>query len=220
MSDAASRPNLERRRVEFALLFFAAPIAVAYMVSTGGLASWSMPTAFATLFVVSVVLLCLTREFSWRTLLRFGLDGRWRGALAFVVLTITSLAAITYLAAPHALFRMPFDAPDLWRRISMYYPVFSVIPQGVIYRALFFSRYRPLFPNERTAIVFGALVFALGHLFFLNGLAVSLTFAGGLVFAWAHGDRGGFWFGNLLHAFAGWMVFTVGLGRFFYHGAI
>ena len=65
-----------------------------------------------------------------------------------------------------------------------------------------------------------AIVFGLAHLFYLNWVAVMLTMAGGLVFAWAHVERGSFWLAGLLHMIAGWAVFTAGLGGFFYHGAI
>lgn len=214
-------PGIKRwRGFEFAALFVAAPLATAWLVHADALSPWQMPTAFLTLFGLSILLLFLTPEFSWKTLVRFGLDGRWRPALIFVCVTVGALTLLTQILAPHALFRMPLHAPELWTRIMTFYPIFSVIPQGIIYRALFFSRYRILFPSEGVAIVGGAVIFGLAHLFFLNWVAVALTVVGGGAFAWAHGDRGGFWFANLLHAFAGAMVFTVGLGRFFYHGAI
>ena len=63
-------------------------------------------------------------------------------------------------------------------------------------------------------------MFALAHLFFQNWIALALCAAGGLAFGWAYKMRGSFWFASLLHTIGGWAVFTVGLGRYFYHGAI
>ena len=150
-----------RRGVEFAALFVAAPLATAWLVHANALSPWQMPTAFLTLLGLSILLLFLTPEFSWRTLVRFGLDGRWRPALIFVGVTVGALTLLTQVLAPHALFRMPLHATELWTRIMIFYPIFSVIPQGIIYRALFFSRYRVLFPSEGVAIVAGAVIFGL-----------------------------------------------------------
>jgi len=144
----------------------------------------------------------------------------WRILALFTVVTAAGLLAMTLWLRPGSLFSFPRYSPELWSRVMMFYPLLSVIPQGIIYRALFFERYGRLIPNDHLAIVMSAAAFSLGHLFFGNWVALSLTFAGGLVFAWAYRVKGSFWFANLLHAIGGWTVFTVGLGRFFYHGAV
>ena len=51
-------------------------------------------------------------------------------------------------------------------------------------------------------------------------MAVALTVAGGLIFAQAYLGRGGFALAVVLHAVCGAIVFTSGLGAFFYHGAV
>ena len=67
-----------------------------------------------------------------------------------------------------------------------------------------------------------SVLFSLAHLFYWNWVAVGLTFAGGLVFAWAylHADERGhsFGFAWALHSVAGQIIFPSGLGTFFYHG--
>ena len=65
-----------------------------------------------------------------------------------------------------------------------------------------------------------AFVFALAHLVFWNWVALLLTFVGGGIFAAAYLGRGGFALAVVLHAVAGAILFTSGLGGFFYHGAI
>ena len=55
---------------------------------------------------------------------------------------------------------------------------------------------------------------------FWNGITLALTFAGGLIFARAYLGRGGFALAFVLHAVCGAIIFTSGLGAFFYHGAV
>ncbi len=64
-----------------------------------------------------------------------------------------------------------------------------------------------------------AVVFTLTHLLFWNWIALAMTFAGSLIFA--HGYRhGGFAMAVVLHSGGGCIVFTSGLSRLFYHGAV
>ena len=63
-------------------------------------------------------------------------------------------------------------------------------------------------------------VFALAHLMFWNWVAPALSLAGGLIFAAGYLGRGGFALAVALHAVCGWVIFTSGLGGFFYHGAV
>ena len=51
-------------------------------------------------------------------------------------------------------------------------------------------------------------------------MSLVLTFGGGAIFARAYLGRGGFALAVVLHAVAGTVLFTTGLGSFFYYGAI
>lgn len=208
------------RRLECVAIYLIAPLVMAGLVATGAISARNIPNAFAALFVVALVLTALTPGFSLRRLLLSNPVADWKFMLMFFGLTVVVTVGLTYWLVPGRLFSMPRHAPDLWQRIMIYYPILSVLPQGIIYRTLFFERYRVLFPSNAVAIGVHALAFGLGHLFFLNWVAVTLTVAGGAAFGWAYLERRSFWFANLLHAFAGWCVFTAGLGSYFYHGAI
>ncbi len=100
------------------------------------------------------------------------------------------------------------------------YPVVSVYPQGLLYRAFFFERYGELFPGKWPMIVASAAAFAFLHIIFRNWLAVALTFAGGLLFASRYAETGSLAVSGFEHALYGCWLFTVGLGRHFYHGTI
>jgi len=100
------------------------------------------------------------------------------------------------------------------------YPLFSALPQELIFRVLFVERYAGLFPNKAWTVAVNAACFGLAHLFYGNWIAPLLSALGGLVFAWAYVYRRSFPYAVLLHAVAGQIIFTSGLGIFFYHGAI
>jgi uncharacterized protein len=110
--------------------------------------------------------------------------------------------------------------PVFWAVVMVAYPVLSVYPQGLLYRAFFFARYAPLFPGRWTMIVASAAAFAFLHIIFRNPLAPALTLAGGLLFAFRYAETGSLATSCLEHALYGCWLFTVGLGPYFYHGTI
>ncbi|HEY4358934.1 MAG TPA: CPBP family glutamic-type intramembrane protease [Acidobacteriaceae bacterium] len=119
-------------------------------------------------------------------------------ALPSVLILFALVAAVMILAvrqfAPRLLFNFPRTRPGIWALVMALYPVLSVYPQGIVYRAFLLHRYRG-FPTAlglqggRAAIcmiLLSAVAFAFMHIVFRNTLAVSLTFAGGLLFAWRY----------------------------------
>jgi membrane protease YdiL (CAAX protease family) len=136
----------------------------------------------------------------------------------FAVLAL-SLTAIVAWRAPDILFDLVRTRPRLWVLVMMFYPIVSVYPQEVIYRAFFFHRYAPLFPATTSRVVASAALFAFAHLSFPRRLvALSLSFVGGLLFGYHYAQSRSLLLASIEHALFGQLVFTVGLGRFFYHG--
>ena len=142
-----------------------------------------------------------------------------------VILAIFAVVALLIWAAVHR------SAPDLewsflrrnpvvWAIVMVAYPVVSVYPQGILYRAFFFERYRPLFPGHWAMIFASAAAFSFLHLIFRNPLAIGLTFAGGLLFASRYDQTNSLATSSFEHALYGCWLFTVGLGQYFYHGTI
>jgi membrane protease YdiL (CAAX protease family) len=146
--------------------------------------------------------------------------GRGRAILGpFAVIAVISLALV-YVLAPRYLFSLIRQDFLLWLLIIMLYPLLSVYPQELIYRTYFFHRYRSLFPNRRTMIVLNAVLFGYMHLIFQNWIAIGLTTAGGFLFAATYDRTRSTLLVSLQHALYGCLVFTVGLGRFLYIGAV
>jgi membrane protease YdiL (CAAX protease family) len=97
--------------------------------------------------------------------------------------------------------------------------VLSVYPQGLVYRAFFFERYRSLFPNPAVLIAMSAVAFSFAHIIFRNPIAVGFTLIGGFLFAWRYGETRSLFTSSFEHALYGCWMFTVGLGDYFYRGA-
>jgi uncharacterized protein len=134
-----------------------------------------------------------------------------------VLLTLLGLA-VRFLA-PQLLFSFVKRAPLLWAAVMLLYPLLSVYPQELLYRAFFFHRYQPLFGSGWTMLLASAFAFGFVHIIFGNWLAVALCIVGGFLFAFTYQQSGSLLLACLDHALFGNFIFTIGLGQFFYHGS-
>ena len=105
-----------------------------------------------------------------------------------------------------------------WVLVLVFYPVLSVYPQSVVYRAFLFQRYRKLFPHRLMMVVASAIAFAFVHIIFRNPIAISFTLIGGILFAWRYYESKSLFTSSFEHALYGCWMFPVGLGEFFYRG--
>jgi membrane protease YdiL (CAAX protease family) len=136
----------------------------------------------------------------------------------FAVLAALIVAGVAWIVPGH-LFDLVRTRPRLWLLVMVFYPIFSVYPQEVIYRAFFAHRYAELLPALGARVAASAAVFAFGHVFFPRAwIAMSLSFAGGLLFAYHYEESHSLLLASIEHALFGQLVFTVGLGRYFYAG--
>jgi uncharacterized protein len=119
--------------------------------------------------------------------------------------------------APEMLFRLIRQAPVWWLALVLFYPIFSVYPQELLYRAFFFHRYKPLFGEGLGMIAASAAVFGFVHIIFGNWVAIGLTAIGGMLFGWTYRKSGSMMLTCLEHALFGDFIFTIGIGQFFYH---
>jgi membrane protease YdiL (CAAX protease family) len=129
------------------------------------------------------------------------------------------VGAGVYFLTPGLLFDFVRRTPAFWALMMVFYPVLSVYPQGIVYRAFFFERYGRLFPRPAVLIAMSAVAFSFAHIIFRNPIAVSFTLVGGLLFAWRYAATGSLLTSSLEHALYGCWMFTIGLGDYFYKGA-
>lgn len=127
------------RFLEIMVLFVAVPIAYA-----GG---WIRgPKFLALLAGLIYVLLVMTFTKSFPTAaLKFQLGTYWKTvALRFIIVAMV-LTVYMALFEPDNFLILPRRHPWLWLAIMLFYPLFSALPQEIIYRMYYDFRFRPLF---------------------------------------------------------------------------
>lgn len=200
--------------LEFASLFFLLPSLIAY-------AGPRLP-GLPVLWVVSAVCLVFLRRdprFDRRQLWRSGpFPKGWTGILIPFCVSAAVLFVAVWHWAPALLFELPKKNPVLWALILCLYPVFSVYPQGLMYRVFFSHRYAGLFGSPTMLILASGVAFAYMHIIFRNAWAMGLSFPAGLLFIARYRETRSLLVSSVEHALYGCMIFTIGLGAFFYQG--
>lgn len=214
---AASRDSYPLRLAEMLVLFLGAPAAMAYAVFELRLPLFLV---LQPVLIGFVVFLLWDNTFSLRRELSRGFTLRqFGGMLALFALTAAAVAWATRDVFPHLFLSFPRDRFSLWLMVMVLYPVMSVIAQELVYRTFFFHRYGALFGQRRwLAVLTNGVLFGFGHILFGNVIAVAGTAIVGCLFAWRYTQTRSFWAVWLEHTLYGWLVFTVGLGRFFFTG--
>lgn len=201
--------------VEFLALFLGVPIAMAVFFGL-----YPLFPVLIGFTIVAMILLAMTPGFSARELLHGPVLQEWRLIALFGVGCLILTFGLAQVLVPERYLEMPRHRPELWLMILALYPFLSALPQELIFRPLFFRRYGKLFSNDRMALAANSAAFGMAHLFYMNPVTIALTCLGGLIFGWVYLRHGSVLLAILLHALAGQLVFTSGLGIYFYHGAI
>jgi membrane protease YdiL (CAAX protease family) len=211
--------NTVFRLVEFALLYFGIP--------TGVVVAFGEGARFPLIpFLLVVTLGCLAALLADRSFDRRQLWNARRAArhLRRILLIFAAGAALialgTALFEPGRLFSLVRANPALWAAIMVLYPLLSVYPQELIFRTFFFHRYGALFPAPAFAVAANAAAFGYMHVVMQNALAVALSFVGGLLFAYTYHHTRSTVASSIEHALYGCFIFTIGLGWYFYGGAV
>jgi membrane protease YdiL (CAAX protease family) len=199
---------------EFVALYVGAPVAIALFMPPALLFE-----ALALFALAGLVLMWRTGGYDWRGLVRGWRRLPWGAILAIAVIVAALGVAILWWTHPGAILNMARTRPGLMLAVWLLYPFLSALPQELIFRALFFHRYAGILPPGRGAIVLNAALFSLAHLMYWSGIVLVLTFLGGVCFARAYLRRG-FPSAWVLHAVAGNVLFTVGMGVYFYSGNV
>lgn len=98
------------------------------------------------------------------------------------------------------------------------YPFLSAWPQELLYRVFFFHRYAKLLGSERALLGTNALAFGALHLVYPNLVAPLLSIPAGFFLALTYRrtkSMGPVW---LEHTVYGFLLFSLGLGAFFFDG--
>ncbi len=218
-SEDVAQPSQRRRMrliAEIALIFVVAPLLMRQAVY-----HYNVPLFYA---LPPVLLGCMAFLFFdptfelKREMSRGASAATFRSIFAIFAAGAIVVAALVAIAMPDKLFALAAERPGKWAKILMLYPFTSVLAQEFVYRVFFFHRYGPLFHNRWMLIFVSGLVFGLGHALFRNWIAVCGALAAGMLFAWRYERTRSFWAVWFEHVLWGWLVFTVGLGVYFFTG--
>ncbi len=204
--------------LEFVGLFVVLPLVL-------GALRWSRRTVpiLPVLWLASVPAAVYLARHGWSRRDFFGWQGFgtvWRGVALRVAVAAGLLLALVLALDRTRLFELPRLRPVIWLLVLCVYPLASVYPQGVLYRGLYYARYAALWSRPWQARLAGAVAFSLAHLCFGNGWALGLTLVGGWFFCRTYERTRSLQVANLEHAVCGCLLFTVGLGRYLYHGTL
>ena len=198
---------------EFTLLFFLLPYYYAFHHE-------SSPLSFLLILSVAGAFF-LYRSKTFRNEIFFNKKNRLadlpRILLVFALMTIV-LFIFTFIFYRDCLFYCPTRHFSIWLSLMIIYPLLSVYPQELIYRAFLFHRYGTQLRNEKHIMHLSAAAFSFGHVIYFHPLSMVLTFFGGYLFAWTYKKTRSLLAVSFEHALYGCLLYTIGLGRFFLHG--
>ena len=195
------------KKLEFFFIFLILPSAIFFLDSS--------IIVFLTLYLVftlSIVILYFDKSFSF-TSLRKKVD--WKFIIIFSLIFLSLSFFYVILVDKDLLFIFPKTNFELWLLVILIYPFLSVIPQEIVYRVFFFQRY---FPNERSfyfLTLLNMIVFSYGHIVFNNVHAILITAIVSPIFTYAYLKKS-FFTCIVLHALGGQIIFTLGLGKYFF----
>lgn len=195
------------KKLEFLFIFLALPLIIFFWDST--------IIVFVTLylvFILSVVILYFDKTFLLVSLKK-KID--WMFVTIFALSFICLGFIYVLLIDKNLLFSFPKTNFRLWLFVIIVYPFLSVIPQEIVYRVFFFQRYFPKNNNFNFLIILNMFVFSYGHLVFNNFHAILITAIVSPIFTFAYLKKS-FLTCVVLHSLGGQIIFTLGLGKYFY----
>ena len=94
------------------------------------------------------------------------------------------------------------------------YPLISAPIQEIFFRSFYFYRYSNL-TNQSIIIFLNILLFAFYHKIYGGWISVVLSFAGGIIITFIYLKYNSFWWACFCHGIFGFIVFVLGLGKYF-----
>jgi CAAX protease family protein len=199
---------------EYALLFFGLVAACTAIGSPGS------PIPFLVVgALVAWLVLRRSPRFDRGALWR---PGALRGALPSIVrlwlAAAVVLIAVLAIWSPERLFALPRQQPLFWIAVAVLYPLLSVYPQELIFRAFLLHRYAPVFGRRRVAAAASALAFGFAHIIYGSVVSVVLTVALGALLARRFQRTRSLVVVWVEHSLYGLLAFTAGIDDLFYSG--
>lgn len=203
--------------IEFTGIFLLLPAALAAL-------QVQRPVMYASLWLMTAYCFFALRNdaaISWQDFWR-GNDWQGRRLRLAAVGRFCLATALTYALLvqfyPEHLFNFPRQRPWFWAFVMVAYPLLSVVPQEIIFRGFFLRRYQSLFPRFWIMAAVNSLCFGYMHIVLHNWVAPLLSVIGSVIFVHGYRQHRALKWAIIEHAAYGCMIFTVGLGWFFFRG--
>lgn len=218
-SSITSPDHARRMRliVEIGFIFVLAPLLIRYSIF-----NWRVPLPL----VLQPLLFAVAGYLVWDRTFSVGEEASRLFPMRTLVAILGLFALVTlgmslYMLSeiPERFLELPRSNLRMWAMIVIFYPLVSVISQEVIYRTFFFHRYGPLFGDARwLAYLVNGTLFGFAHIIFGSYVSIALTTVLGCLLAWRYDETRSFWAVWLEHTLYGCLVFTIGLGHYFFTG--
>ena len=97
----------------------------------------------------------------------------------------------------------------------MLYPLFSALPQELVFRTFLMYRYKHIVKRKQHRIWLSSLAFGFAHIFYGNWIAVVLSVFAGYIFCMTYVKTNSMLLVALEHSLWGLVIFTFGIGSHF-----
>lgn len=200
------------RFIEASLLFIALPVVFYFdLLPVRKIVALLLVTGVCT------VILWVDGSYDFRRLTyRPNIPGMAKKLLVRSGLVAVVVFVLTMTLEPDQLLIFPRREPMIWGIVMLLYPVLSALPQELIYREFFFHRYQDFIKPEWLLVVASACSFSFLHIIYDNEWALLLSLIGGFLFARTYQETRSLYWVSIEHALYGCIVFTIGMGNYFY----
>ncbi|MFW5759637.1 MAG: type II CAAX prenyl endopeptidase Rce1 family protein [Cyclobacteriaceae bacterium] len=131
-------------------------------------------------------------------------------------LSITLILSLLIYYFRHALWlQFPLANTQKYLLSLLLYPLLSVIPQEIIYRAFYYHRYTKIFSNRNIQILTNSFAFGFSHIIYGNWVAPAGAFLISFIFSHVYLKSKSLPVVCLVHYVYGIMIFTIGFGHYF-----
>lgn len=127
-----------------------------------------------------------------------------------------SLFVFTYIFYNDKLFTFLLNDYKMYLIVFFLYPILSVIPQEIIFRRFFTYRYK-YYMNMKNFILLNSFIFGYIHIIYTNYVALLFSAIAGYLFMQTYLKTRSLSLVVLEHSLYGNLIFTIGLGEFFYN---
>ena len=164
----------------------------------------------------------LLEELNWA-----GVKSGYRWVLLRFAVIGPALFAFMAVVNPDQLFSFPRERPLIYLYVMIWYPLLSVVPQELLYKTLFFERYKMLFRSPWAMVMASAIFFGFMHIILVPNifvfeawLPVFMTTIAGLLMAHTYFRTRSLVLVSLEHALYGCWAYTIGMGMYLHTGSV